>query len=161
MGTSDTAAVRRQGQWRWRVVPDIVIHRLLKQKLVFAIIVLLVRRECCADRWRRRAMICANTGVACCVCLSCVIAGRSRFGLIRFGSVIFEKSSFRFGSVRCGNCFSGSMRFGRFGSVSCSFLQLSSCAARQPRLWSTSISRRCGASVPGPCLALTDNDGQL
>ena len=37
--------------------------------------------------------------------------GRNRFGSIRFGSVTFEKSSVRFGSVRK-HVFPGSMRFG-------------------------------------------------
>ena len=57
------------------------------------------------------------------------IHGRNRFGSVRFGSGLVEKSSFRFGSVWQMLFFSGSMRFGlhllnaswfgsdRFGSV--------------------------------------------
>ena len=70
------------------------------------------------------------------------LTGRNRFGSIRFGSRLFSKSH-RFGSVRkmvfpwfdavrpalfgCVVARSGSIRFGRFGSVSYSFLSAICC----------------------------------
>ena len=50
-------------------------------------------------------------------------AGRNRFGSIRFGSVIFENSSFGF-LFRPVPKLKGSVRFGRFDSVSYSFLSM-------------------------------------
>ena len=71
----------------------------------------------------------------------------NRFGSIRFGSVIFEASSFRFGSVwqlffpvRCGSACAFCMRHGsvRFGSVPRSV----------PRSFPRSVPRSVLRSVP-------------